>query len=101
MANQSLVPFLLKPLYNRWMDPNIGSALSAATCRWHLDLTERTLRCDCLLLISCVTSDGDRLDVADCDGSICVSLQNRTFVQSVSRPRPLVAPDGSRLTRRP
>ena len=44
MANQSLVPYLLKPLCNRWMDPDLGSAVSAATCRWQLDLPRRTLR---------------------------------------------------------
>ena len=79
------------------MDPAIGSTVSASTCQWRLDLKERTLHYQCKLLISCTTAEGDRLDVAYCDGIISVCLPRRTFVQSVSVPRPLVNPDGSRI----
>ena len=95
MANQSLVPYLLQPLLTRWMDPASGSTVCASACRFELDLPRQTLRCECTLLISCTSEHGERVDVASCDGIICVSLPARSFMQTVSVPRALVNPDGS------
>ena len=41
---------------------------------------------------------GECVDVASCDGIICVSLPARSFMQTVSVPRALVNPDGTRVS---
>ena len=53
---------------------------------------------DRTLLISCTSEHGERVDVASCDGIICVSLPARSFMQTVSVPRALVNPDGTRVS---
>ena len=107
MANQSLPSYLLKPLqtelFSQFLTTSVGEdaddasspapSISASQCQMLINIAERTLRCECTLEIAC-ECDGERLEVARCNGLSTVRLEDRTFLQSVTTPSLLVLADG-------
>lgn len=93
MANQSLLDFLVRPLYGHWLSPDMESSMSVSSCAMQIDLRARCLRCECKIVVAC-EHEGSRLAVATCGGAIDVDLSQRTVAASLGEPSFLVNQHG-------
>ncbi len=86
MANQSVFAYLLAPVQECWMVPDIASTISVGKCQLTLDLRRKCLQCTCVLIVAC-DCDDQRTEVATCAGEIRVDLDRRKFAPSLESPR--------------